>query len=132
RDRDREIAVLEFAVLVLDVGKTGLFERLRDRLGVAVPQIGEDAADRDAPVLAVPRPVEIHVAFDFFEIRQHRIPVPAGGATGLPFVVIGWRAAIGELAVDRRAAAQDPRLLVFAQRRAVLLWAGGRDHLGVG
>ena len=130
-DRDREIAVLEFAVLVLDVVEPGLLERLGDRLGVAVPHIGEDAADRDAAVLAVPRPVEIHVALDFFEIGQHRVPVPARGAARLPLVVIGRRAAIGELAVDRRAAAQDARLLVFAQWRAVLLRPVVRDDLGV-
>ena len=131
RDRDREIAVLEFAVLVLDVLEPGLFERLGDRLGVAVPQIGEDAANRDAAVLAVPRPVEIHVPFDFFEIGQHGIPVPPCSAARLPLVVIGRGAAVGELAVDRRAAAEHPRLLVFAQWRAVLLRAIVRDHFGV-
>ena len=130
-DRDREIAVLELGVLVQDVFEPGLLERLRHRLGVAVPQIGEDAADRDAAVLAVPRPVEIHVALDLFEIGQHRVPVPSGGAARLPFVVIGRRAAVGELAVDRRAAAQHPRLLVFAQWRAVFLRPVVRDDLGV-
>ena len=123
RDRDREIAVLEFAVLVLDVLEPGLLERFGDRLGVAVPQIGEDAADRDEAVLAVPRPVEVHVPFDFFEIGQHRVPAPPCRAARLPFVVIGRRATVGELAVDRRAAAQDARLLVFAQWRAVFLRA---------
>jgi len=131
RDRDREIAVLEFAVLVLDVLEPGLFERLGDRLGVAVPQIGEDAADWNTAVLAVPRPVEIHVAFDFLEIGQHGIPIPAGSAARLPLVVIGRGAAVGELAVDRRAAAEHPRLLVFAQWRAVLLRAIVRDDFGV-
>ena len=130
-DRDREIAVFELAILVLDVLEPGLLEGLGDRLGVAVPQIGEDAADRDAAVLAVPRPVEIHVALDLFEIGQHRVPVPSGRTARLPFVVIGGRAAIGELAVDRRAAAQHPRLLVFAQWRAILLRAVVRDDLGV-
>src|SRR5712692_4072415 len=61
-DRDREIAVPEFAVLILDVRTTGLLERLGARIGMSVPQIGKDAADRDAAVLAVPGPVEIHVA----------------------------------------------------------------------
>ena len=130
-DRDREIAVLELGVLVQDVFEPGLVERLGDRLGVAVPQIGEDAADRDAAVLAVPRTVEIHVALDLFEIGQDRIPVPSGGTARFPFVVIGRRAAVGELAVDRRAAAQHPRLLVFAQWRAVLLRPVVRDDLGV-
>ena len=120
-DRDREIAVLELGVLVLDVFEPGLLERLGHRLGVPVPHIGEDAADRDAAFLAVPRPVEIHVALDLFEIGQHRVPVPPGCAPRLPFIVIGGRAAVGELAVDRRAAAQYPRLLVFAQWRAVFL-----------
>ncbi len=129
RDRDREIAVLEFAVLVLDVLEPRLFERLGDRFGVAVPQIREDPADRNAAVLAVPRPVEIHVAFDFFEIRQYCVPVPPCRAAGLPLVVIGGRAPIGELAVDRRAAAQHPCLLVFAQWRPVLLRPVVRDDL---
>ncbi len=130
-DRDREIAVPEFRVLVLDVGKPGLLECLGDRLCMPVPQIGKDAPDRDAAVLAVPRPVEIHVALDLFEIGQHGVPAPAGRAARFPFVVIGGRPAIGELAVDRRAAAQDPRLLVFAQGRAVFFRPVVRDDLGM-
>ncbi len=130
-DRDREIAVLELGVLVQDVFEPGFLEGLGDRLGVPVPQIREDAADGDAAVLAVPGPVEIHVALDLFEIRQNRIPVPSGGTARFPFVVIARRPAVGELAVDRRAAAQHPRLLVFAQWRAVLLRPVVRDDLGV-
>src|SRR5260370_16151241 len=37
RDGDREIALPKLAVLVLDVGKPGLLERLGDGLGVAGP-----------------------------------------------------------------------------------------------
>ena len=131
RDRDREIAVLECAVLVLDKREPSLFKGFGDRLGVAVPHVGKDPAHRDAAVLAVPRPVEIHVALDLFEIRQDRVPAPAGRTARLPLVVIGGRAAVGELAVDRRAAAQHPRLLVFAQRRAVLLRPVVRYDLGM-
>ncbi len=129
-DRDREIAVLVLAVLVVDVVVAGGFERLGDRLGVTAPFVGEDAAHRDAALLAVPGAVEIHVALDLLEIGQHRVPAPALGAARLPFVVIGRRAAIGELAVDRRAAAEHPRLLVFAQGRP-LLGPVVRHDLGV-
>src|SRR4029077_3352357 len=109
------------AVLVFDVLVAGLFECLGDRLGVTAPHLGKDAAHRDAALLAVPRAVIIHVALDLLEIGQHRIPVPPRRAPRLPFVVIARRAAIGELAVDRRAAAEHPRLLVFAQGRPIFL-----------
>ena len=99
---------------------------------MAVPQVGEDAPDRDAAILAVPRPVKIHVAFDLFEIRQHRIPIPSRGTARLPFVIISRRSAIGELGIDGRAAAQHPRLLIFAQRRAIFLGPVVGDDLGVG
>jgi hypothetical protein len=66
-DRDREVAVLELGVLILKVFEPGLVERLGDRPGMPVPQIGEDAADRDAAMLAVPRTIEIQVAFDLLK-----------------------------------------------------------------
>src|SRR5438552_283199 len=61
-----------------------------------------------------------------------RVPSNNNSATWVlaEIVRFGRRAAIGELAVDRGAAAQHPRLLVFAQRRA-LLGAVVRDDLGV-
>ena len=97
---------------------------------MAAPHVGEDAAHRDAALLAVPGTVEIQVALDLLEIGQDRVPVPALGALRFPFVVIGRRAAIGELAVDRGTAAQHARLLVFAQGRP-LLGAVVRDDLGM-
>src|SRR6185312_8315685 len=87
---------------------------------MAGPVFARNTADGDAAVLAVIRPIEIEVALDLAEIRQHVLPGPAGRAPHLPFVVIGRRAAVGELAVDRGAATEHARLLVFAERRAFL------------
>ena len=94
------------------------------------PVRSRDAPDRDAAILAVERAVEIEVALDLPEIGQHVVPAPARGAAGLPFVVVGRRAAVGQLAVDRGAAAQHARLLVFAQRRAILPRVVVADDLG--
>ena len=128
---DGEVALDELAVLVgqefVALGR----EALGHRLGVAGPVLGRDAAHRDAAVLAVIGPVEVEVALDLLEVGQHLVPAPALGATARPFVVVGRRAAIGHLAVDRRAAAQHARLLVLAQRRAVLLRIVVRHDLGV-
>ena len=66
----------------------------------------------------------------FLKIRQHVVPAPARGAARLPFVVVGRRAAVGHLAVDRGPAAQHARLLVFAQRRAFRLGIVVADDLG--
>src|SRR5260221_2000626 len=61
---------------------------------------------------------------------QHVVPAPARGAAGLPFVVVGRRAAVGHLAVDRGPATQHARLLVLAQWRAFLLRVVVANNLG--
>lgn len=116
-DGDREISVLEDAVLVGQVFAARLLERRRNRARMQAPVLAWDAADRDASLLAVQRVVVVEVALHLAEIRQHIGPAPAGGAACFPFIVVGRRAAVGELSVDRRTAAEDARLLVFAQRR---------------
>jgi hypothetical protein len=83
------------------------------------------------PVLAVPGPVEVEIALDLLEIGQDVVPAPALGTAGLPFGVVGRRAAVGHLAVDRRAAAQHRGLLVLAQRRPVLVRIVVAHDLGV-
>ena len=117
--RDREIAVGELTVLVGQIwhpcGLAGLGHRMR----MAGPVFPGNTAHRNAAVLAVIRAGEIEIVLDLLEIRQHVVPRPAGRAARFPFVVVGWRAAIGELAVDRGAAAEHARLLVFAKRRTL-------------
>ena len=123
--RHREIAVDELAVLVGQEREAGVLAGLGHRLRMPGPVRLRNAADRDAAVLAVERPVEIEVALDLLEVGQHVLPVPARGAARFPLIVIGRRAAVGHLAVDRGAATQHARLLVFAQRRPAssgLLW----------
>ena len=102
---DREVAFDEFAVLVGQEPETLLLERLADGLGVAAPMFARNAAHGNTPLLAVQRSIEIEVALDLLEVGQYVVPAPADGAARLPFVVVGGRAAIGHLAVDRRAAA---------------------------
>src|SRR6185312_10501167 len=114
--RDRKIAVGEFAVLVRQEIVAGELGGLGKGMRMSGPVIPWDAAHGDAAVLAVIGPVEIEVAFDLAEIWQHVLPAPAGRAALFPFVIVGRRAAIGELTVDRGAAAEHARLLVFAQR----------------
>ena len=63
--------------------------------------------------------VEIEVAFELAEVWKDALPGPAARAARLPFVVILRRAAVGELPIDRRAAAEDARLLIAAQPRPV-------------
>ena len=84
---------------------------------MAGPHLGEQAADRYPPLLAVGRAVEIHVPFQLLEIGQHPFPTPPPGAIRLPAVVIGGITAQGDLAVDRRAAAHDAALFVAALGR---------------
>src|SRR6185312_10056047 len=96
-DGDWEIAVAELGILVDQEFVAGLLERLRRCLGMLWPQVGEDPPNRDATLLAVPRTVEVHVALDLLEERQHAVPVPAGGAARMPLIVVGRRAAVGEL-----------------------------------
>ena len=127
---DRKIPVAELGILVDQEVVAGLLERLARRLRMFRPQIGKDAAHRDAALLAVPRTVEVHVALDLLEEGQHVVPVPTGRAARVPLVVVGRRAAIGELPVDRRSAAQHARLFIGAPRRAWRVGPVVRDDLG--
>src|SRR5882724_3562487 len=112
--RHREITVDELAVLVRYEWMAGLLESLGERLRMPCPVLPRNPADRDPAILAVEWSGEIKVALDLLEKRQHAVPVPAGGAPRFPFIVVGRCAAVGHLAVDRRAAAQHARLFVFA------------------
>ena len=124
---DREIAIFEKPVLVFQGLEASSRERFCRGLGVVIPFLGLDAAHFDAPILAVEGPVVIKVVLNLLEIRQHRIPIPALRTARFPFIVIRGRAAIGHLAIDGRTAAQNPRLFVFAQRRAFLRVVVGND-----
>src|SRR5258708_11639864 len=108
----------------------GLLESFGERLRMPRPVLPRDPADRDPAILAVEWSVEIEVALDLLEKRQHAVPVPAGGAPRFPFLVVGRCAAVGHLAVDRRAAAQHPRLFVFAQGRTRFVRIVMADDLG--
>ncbi len=128
--RHREVAFGELAVLVGQERVAGEPAGLGNGLRVPGPVLLRDASDGDAAILAVERPVEIEVALDLLEVGQHVLPAPPRGAAGIPFVVIGRRAAVGHLAVDRGPTAQHARLLVLAQRRAILLGVVVADDLG--
>ena len=116
-DGDREIAVLEEAVLVGQIFVPRAVEGLGERLGMAGPVVPRDPADGNRALLTMPLVVDIQIGLQFSEVGQHAVPVPAGRAARLPVVIVGRRAAIGHLAVDRGAAAEDTGLFVFAQRR---------------
>src|SRR6185437_16322651 len=118
RMRDRKITVSEFAILVRQERHPGELAGLSDGERMPGPVLSRDAANRDAAVLAVIGAVAIEVVLDFPEKRQHVVPAPACSATRFPVGIIGWSTAIGELPVDGGAAAEDARLLVFAERRA--------------
>jgi hypothetical protein len=128
--RHRKIAVDKLAVLVGQELEAGQLAGLGHRLRVFGPVRLRNAADRDAALLAVVGTVEIEVVLDLLEIRQHVVPAPACGAARFPFVVVGRRAAVGHLAVDRGPAAQHARLLVFPERRPALVWIVVADDLG--
>ena len=102
---DRKIAILEKPILVFQSLEAGSRERFCCRLGVVIPFLGLDATHFDTPILAVEGSVEIKVVLNLLEIRQHRIPIPAGCAARFPFIVIRRRAAIGHLPIDGRTAA---------------------------
>ena len=127
--RHREIAVDELAVLVRQELMAGLLEGFGESLRMLRPVLPRDSADRDTAILAMVRSVEIEVALDLLEVGQHVLPAPAGGAPRFPFIVVGRCAAVGHLAVDRGAAAQHARLLVFAQGRAPLVGIVMADDL---
>ena len=68
--------------------------------------------DRDWALLAMVGAIEIKIALELAQEGQ-AIPVrPALGSQRLPLVVIGRQATDGDLAVDGRASAHDPSLLV--------------------
>ena len=127
---DREIPVAELPVLVDQVFVAGRLECLRRCLGMLRPQVGEDPAHRDAAFIAVPWTIEVHVALDLLEERQHAVPVPSRRTARMPLVIVGRRTAVGELAVDRGPAAQHARLLIGAQRRPRFTGPVVRDDLG--
>ena len=128
--RHRKVAVDELAVLVGQEFEAGLLAGLGHGLRMLGPVRLRNPADRDAAVLAVVGAVEIEVVLDLPEIGQHVIPAPAGGAARFPLVVIRRRAAVGHLAVDRGAAAEHARLLVFPQGRPGLVGIVVADDLG--
>ena len=72
--------------------------------------------DRDRPVPAMERPGKIGVALELPEIGQGRFPRPSLGAHRAPLVVVARRAPVGDHGVDRRSAAEKPRLLVAPRR----------------
>ena len=120
-DGDRIIAIAPFPVLIRQVREARRLEGLGRGLGVAGPLLGEDAPHGDAPLPAVQGALEVHVALDLLVEGQHVRPAPAARPARHPLLEVGRRAAVGELAVDGGAAAEDARLLVFAQRRRVVL-----------
>ncbi len=128
--RHRKIAVDELAVLVRQELEAGLLAGFGHRLAVFGPVCLRNSTHRDASFLAVVRAVEIEVVLDLLEEGQHVVPAPARGAARFPLVVIRRRAAVGHLAVDRGAAAQHARLLVFAQGRPGLVGIVVADDLG--
>ena len=112
RGCDRHHAVFPFAVLVRHQRQAALLQHLGDRADEAGPVLDRIAADGDRAVLAVPGAVEVEIALELAEVRQHRLEIPARGAELLPAVIVGRRAAIGAQPVDARSAAEDARLLV--------------------
>src|SRR6476646_4023781 len=115
--RYREVALDELAVLVRQERKAGELAGLGNSQRVPGPVLPRDASDGNAAILAVERPVEIEIALDLPEVGQHVLPAPARGTAPLPFVIVGRRATVGQLTVDRGSAAQHARLLVLAKRR---------------
>src|ERR1700758_5596162 len=129
--RYRKIAVDEFPILVGEELEALGLERFGDRLCMAGPMLRWDPAHGDAPILAVIGSVEVEVALDLLEKRQHIVPAPALSAALNPLLVLSGCPAIGHLTVDGRAAAQHPRLLVLPQRRGVFLRMVVRHDLRV-
>ena len=107
-----EHAVGPGTVLVLVHGVAHVGEDLRHGAGVAGPVLLAMALDRHRAGLAVQRLAVVGVALQLLEVGQHVRPTPAMRADRRPFVVVVGRAAIGADAVDRRPAAEQPRLLV--------------------
>ena len=130
RNRAGEVAVLEVAVLVGKIRIAGAVEGFLERGRMDGPLFLGDAADEDRPFLAVPFVLDVEVGLELPEIREHALPVPSLGATRGPFVVVGRRAAVGHLAVDRGAAAEDAGLLVLSQWRFLGVGIVVRDDLG--
>src|SRR5258708_21713971 len=97
--RDREIAFNELTVLVGQERVAGELAGLGYGLRMPCPLLPWDAADGDTAVFAVERSVEVEVALDLPEIGQHVLPAPACSAARFPFIVVGRRAAIGQLAI---------------------------------
>jgi hypothetical protein len=128
---DGKVTVDELTVLVGQVFEALGLQGLADSFGVAGPVLPRDAADGDAAVLAVQRAAEIEIALDLLEVGQNVVPAPARGPAAGPFVVVGRSAAVGHLAIDRGAAAEHARLLVLAQRWAILLRVVVAHDLGV-
>ena len=116
--RDRIDAVLPGAVLVVAGGKSVGLQLGFDMPHEAGMERARDALHRDRAEMAVDRiaVLVVEIVFELAEERQDAVPVPAPGAFRRPFVIVGRRAPIGADAVDRRAAAENARLLIRSRR----------------
>src|SRR3546814_13555100 len=93
------------AVHVRMIGVPGLPERLGGGVRVGRPEVGEDAPDRNATLVAVIRPLEIPVAFELAAEAQAYLPAQAYGAHLLSLPLSVGQAAVGDLAIDGKTAA---------------------------
>src|SRR5690606_16360125 len=103
-------------------------ERLLEPQREGRPLRARNAVDRNRAVCPVQWAGEIEVPFELAEVRQDAVPAPSVGPERRPFVIVLGRAAIGYLAIDGRAAADQARLLIDPAgglRRIVLERSGG-------
>ena len=82
---------------------------------MARPLLKRHPADGQRAVGPVQGAGKVPILLQLAEEGQHIPPAPAGGAAPFPFLVIFRHTAIGQLAIDRRAATDNPPLLIAAR-----------------
>ena len=127
RDRTDVRAVFPWAVLVGLASMPVLLQRAEHRPHERRHALPSRALDSHGTLAAVARAAEVAIGFEFAKIGQAGKPVPAVGTECFPFVVVGGGATVGHQRIDRRAAAENPGLLVAARRTRGGL-RGARAH----
>src|SRR5262249_26422075 len=112
--REWVIPVLELAILVGKIFEAECLEPLGHGLSVLRPQRREDPPDRHGSGGAMQRGAEIDVTRPLAKVGQAGFATPTRCPALFPFVIVGRRPSVCQLAVNGGPTAEDPCLFVLS------------------